>query len=280
MKPIKIKYNTPKCDDDILDTHLQRADLCLNSIRNRRPFNEKELDTIKDFFRTPLTCTSGSIEGCTFTMGETKTLLEYGITIHGKSLKETLEVYGLAEAFDYIISLANNDGVSVKDICDLHHIIYSKSEHETAGKYKTEQNFISGSNFSTIPPEKVEEEMSNLQHWIDENKGKCHPILYAAELHRKLVYIHPFSDGNGRTARLAMNLVLLQNGFLPCSISPALRLDYINSLEAGRNGCPEDFYRFIAEMVTETEKDYMRALNIALPKLPPVPDSLKESYPR
>ena len=110
MKNICMDYSPISIEDEISKTHLQRADLCATSIKERRPFTEEELKTISDFFRTPITCTSGAIEGCTFTMGETKTLLEYGITIHGKTLKETLEVCGLAEAFDYMIELAKTQG--------------------------------------------------------------------------------------------------------------------------------------------------------------------------
>ena len=273
MKQIKIDYSPVTKLSEETQVHLQRADFCLQAIRERRPFSGKELKTISDFFRTSLTYASGAVEGCTFTMGETKTLLEYGITIHGKSLKETLEVCGLANAFDHIITLCKQPEVTINDICKLHELIYEKADEWNAGAYKTEQNFISGSDYTTIPPEKVETEMENLQLWMDANRDKLHPIIFAAEVHRKLMYIHPFADGNGRCARLVMNLILLQNGYLPCSISPAIRLEYINALEAGRGGYDTAFYNCIAEMVTETEKDYMRALDIPLPRLPLVPES-------
>lgn len=253
--------------------HIERAELCRNVICDNRPFSDKKLKVISDFFRTPITWSSNAIEGSTYTIGETQTLLEYGTTVHGKSLKETLEICGHADAFDFMLQLSKQRGIKCADICRLHSLIYEKTDKKMAGIYKIEQNFITGSGYTTVIPEKVPETMAQLELWLEENYDQLHPLVLAAELHRKLVYIHPFDDGNGRCARLCMNVILLQNGYLPCSISPALRLDYINALEAGRNGDINEFIKFIAEAETETEKDYMRALNIERPKLPsPVED--------
>lgn len=280
MQCIKIDYSNDVLLTDESKSHIDRAEICRNIICENRPFSEKQLKRISDFFRTPLTWSSSAIEGSTYTMGETQTLLEYGTTIHGKSLKETLEICGHADAFDYMIKMAGTKGLDAAAICHLHALIYGKVDTVAAGAYKTEQNFITGSAYTTVRPSEVLEEMKKLEKWISDNYDKLHPIVLATEVHRKLVYIHPFDDGNGRCARLCMNVILLQNGYLPCSISPALRLDYINSLEAGRNGDINEFIRFVAEAETETQKDYMRALDIPLPKLPaPVSEFEKRSSP-
>ena len=258
--------------------HIQRAELCQRSISSGRPFNEKKIMQISDFFRTTTTWSSCAVEGCTFSIGETKTLLEYGITIQGKSLKETLEVSDHANAFDYMMELVKNGAVLKEDdIKKLHELLYATADPKIAGKYKVEQNFISGSNYTTIPPKQIAEEMKKLERWIEDTTGKLHPIVQAAELHKKITYIHPFADGNGRCARLCMNVVLIQNGYLPCQISPAMRLDYINALESDRSNKTDYFIRFIAEAETETEKDFMRALDISMPKLPS-PDCEPEVY--
>ena len=268
METIRINYSNVLVLDRECSSHIKRASICRDVICNNRPFSDEQLQTISAFFRTPLTWSSSALEGSTYTMGETQTLLEYGTTVHGKSLKETLEICGHANAFDYMLQLSRKKGLDCTDICKLHFLIYDKSESETAGKYKEKQNFITGSNYTTVRPCDVPDEMRHLERWIADNYDEMHPVVLAAEVHRKLVYIHPFEDGNGRCSRLCMNVLLLQNGYLPCSISPALRLDYINSLEAGRGGHDNEFIRFVAEVETETQKDYMRALDIALPKLP------------
>ena len=273
MKTIKIDFSNDIILTKESSSHIERAELCRNVICDNRPFSDEILKKISDFFRTPLTWSSNAIEGSTYTMGETQTLLEYGTTIHGKSLKETLEICGHAEAFDYMLQLSRKKGITCADICKLHALIYEKVDKKLAGVYKEEQNFITGSSYTTVKPSEVSKLMELLEKWIEDNYDMLHPLVLATELHRKLVYIHPFDDGNGRCARLCMNVILLQNGYLPCSISPALRLDYINALEAGRSGNINEFLRFIAETETETEKDYMRALDIAMPKLPkPVED--------
>lgn len=268
MKKIEIDYSKDIVLNSETKSHIKRAEICRNAICGNRPFTDESLKKISDFFRTPLTWSSNALEGFTYTMGETKTLLEYGVTIHGKSLKETLEVCGHADAFDYMMKLSRKKGLSIEDICHIHHLIYDRSEAELAGVYKKEQNFISGSNYTTVSPKHVPDEMKKLENWIAENYDRIHPIVLAAETHRKLVYIHPFDNGNGRTARLCMNILLMQNGYLPCSVSPALRLDYINSLESGRAGKHNAFIRFVAEAETETQKDYMRALDMEFPQLP------------
>lgn len=273
MQTIKINFSNDIELTRESASHIERAELCRDVICDNRPFTDKKLKSISDFFRTPITWSSNAIEGSTYTMGETQTLLEYGTTIHGKSLKETLEICGHAEAFDFMMQLSKQKGIKSSDICHMHALIYEKADKQMAGTYKKEQNFITGSNYTTIKPADVPKVMEQLEKWIEHNYDTLHPLVLAAEAHRKLVYIHPFDDGNGRCARLCMNVLLLQNGYLPCSISPALRLDYINSLEAGRSGNINEFIRFIAETETETEKDYMRALDIRMPKLPaPVED--------
>lgn len=268
MKTINIDYSSHIVINDETRSHLTRADMCKETICNNRPFTDHQLKRISDFFRTSLTWSSNALEGFTYTIGETQTLLEYGVTIQGKSLKETLEVCGHAEAFDYMMQLSKKKGLTTEDICHMHALIYEKVDEKAAGVFKTEQNFISGSSYTTVSPKRVDEEMQELEKWIADNYDELHPIVLAAEVHRKMVYIHPFDDGNGRCARLCMNVLLIQNGYLPCAISPSLRLDYINSLEAGRGGAANEFLRFIAEAETETEKDYMRALDIEIPKMP------------
>lgn len=237
------------------------------AIRKKRPFEGAALKQVKDFYRIDLVWSSEALEGNTLTISETKVLLEDGITVSGKPLKDALRTYGHGQAYDYMYDLMNEKTLTIENIKQIHRLLMEKERIEIAGRYKTMENFISGSSYTTISCNNLEKEMNRLSIWMEENENKMNPVEYAAELHRKLVYIHPFEDGNGRTARLAMNTKLIQNGYLPCVIAPVHRLDYYNALEAGRRGEREPFINLIAEIEFETQKDFMRYMHMEIPEL-------------
>lgn len=264
MKKIALDYRDYQLNDKSVN-QLQKADLCNQEIQKHRPFEGELLKQIRDFYKIDTTWSSSALEGNSYTISETKIMLEDGITVGGKPLKHALEICGHGEAYDYMFSLIRNDGLSIDDICKIHQLLMQKEVGVAAGRYKTDENLITGSDYTTISVKEVPHEMDRLGEWMRENQGKMHPVQFAAEVHRALVYIHPFSDGNGRTARLAMNAILIQHGYLPCVISPVIRLDYINALEAGRNGNKNEFVRFIAEAETETEKDFIRGMHMEMP---------------
>lgn len=264
MKQVKINYKPYNLSPESI-LNIKRADLCHTEIISRRPFTGKTLQMIKDFYRIDTTWSSSALEGNSLTISETKLLIEEGITANGKPFKDALEIYGHSEAYDYMFTLIGNKMLSIDDICHFHQLLMYRETGETAGQYKTDENIITGSNYTTIAAIHVPDEMKKLENWMCTNRTKMHPIQFAAEVHRKLVYIHPFPDGNGRTARLAMNCILIQNGYLPCVISPAIKLDYINSLEAGRGGDYNAFLSFIAEAETETQKDFIRSMHMQMP---------------
>lgn len=260
-KKIKIDLTPIKLS---LDTRLmlERVDNKIKVIQQQRPFEGRMLNQVKEFFKIETVWSSEAMEGNSLTLSETKVLLEDGITVSGKPLKDVLRTTGHADAYDFMFSLLNNDNLTIEDIIEMHRLLMQKDDSEIAGKYKEQENFISGSGYTTIPKKEVEYEMERLRKWMEDGKNNLHPLIYATELHRVLVYIHPFQDGNGRTARLAMNTVLIQNGYLPCPISPVVRLEYYESLESGRNGNRDRFAYLIAEIEHETEKDFGRYLDI------------------
>lgn len=262
IKQVVINYSQEIFLSEELNILIQEIDRKKNVIQKIRPFEEPYAKQVKDFYKIDNVWSSEAIEGNSLTIGETKVLLEDGITVSGKPLKDILRTCGHGEAYDYMFSLLRNKRVTLDDIKHLHRLLLQKEDYLNAGVYKSEENFISGSQYTTIPSNDVEEEMKRLEEWMHACEEELHPIVYAAELHRKLVYIHPFADGNGRTARLVMNAKLIQNGYLPCPIAPVIRLDYINSLEAGRAGKLEEFIRVIAEAEHETIKDFARYMNI------------------
>ncbi len=253
-----------------LEIQLAKADMCYREIAKYRPFKGEMLKEVQDFYRISTTWSSNALEGNTLTIGETKVLLEDGITVGGKPLKDTLEACGHAEAYDYMFTLLKSDGITLDDIKELHRLFYQKIDDKNAGVYRKIPVRITGSDLILPPPKELPHKMDELEVWMRENEHRLKPVVYAAELHRRFVEIHPFKDGNGRTARLLMNTVLIQNGYLPCLITPPMRLDYIQTLEAShdtaeRKGNPDRFIAFVAEAETETEKDFIRSMGLEMP---------------
>lgn len=245
----------------------QKADYYKSLIDMNRPFASEQLKELDNYFRVGFTYSSNSIEGNTLTITETKILLEDGITVGGKPIKDYYEAAGHAQAYDYMLSVARTEQLDITEdiIKKLHHLFYHKLDQEEAGQYRKVQVYISGTDY--LPP-KAEEVPHLMEHFINEiqsSKRFMHPIEFAAICHKRLVDIHPFKDGNGRTARLLMNLILVNEGYGITSIPPVLRNEYINALilsQRENNPNIDIFIEFIAECVIETERDYCRLLRL------------------
>lgn len=238
---------------------LIEVDKLQEEINSFRPLPASTLRQLKEYYRVGLTYTSNAIEGNSLTETETKVVLEDGITIGGKPIKDYYEALGHSEAYDHIYKLAKDKGITESDIKKLHKLFYYRIYEAKAGKYRKEKVFISGSRYSLPGPEKVSELMERFVNRIKDIENKNHPVEYSAIAHQELVFIHPFIDGNGRVARLLMNLILLQKGYCIAIIPPILRRDYINALEKAHTD-DKDFREFIARAVRETQKDYLRLL--------------------
>lgn len=245
----------------------QKADKYKSKIDSARPLGVKSIKELDEYFKIKLTYSSNALEGNTLSLSETKVLLEDGITIGGKTMKELLEAIGHSKAYDYMLKTARQTGMKITEdiILKLHSLFYNGIDPDNAGEYRMQQVYINGTEY--IPPkaENVGLAMKSFICESNELRGKVHPIEYAALLHKRLVDIHPFIDGNGRTARLVMNLVLFNSGYGIVCIPPVLRLKYIESLNLSRMRKNEDYFiKFIAERVIETEKDYCRLLGISM----------------
>lgn len=145
----------------------------------------------------------------------------------------------------------------------LHRLFYQKVDDHQAGQYRSVQVYISGTEYFPPAPDEVPQLMKHLTDQIRSSRGTLYPIELAAMAHKRLVDIHPFIDGNGRTARLLMNLILVNAGYGVVSIPPILRNDYINVLSASRRlNDMEPFFKLIAECVIETERDYCRLIKL------------------
>lgn len=238
---------------------LKEIDKLQEEINSYRPLSAGILKQLKEYYRVGLTYTSNALEGNSLTETETKVVLEDGITIGGKPIKDYYEALGHSEAYDYIYKLAKDKGFTENDIKKLHKFFYHRIDETRAGKYRKEKVFISGSKYALPGPEKVPELMSGFMNRVDDLDKKNHPAEYSALVHKEIAFMHPFIDGNGRVVRLLMNLILLQKGYCIAIIPPVLRRDYIQALEKAHTD-DKDFRGFIAGAVRETQKDCLRLL--------------------
>ena len=224
-----------------------------------RPFSDGNLqEQIRAFSRLEVTCSSNAIEGSSCTLSETKVLLEDGLTAGGKPLAHALAAEGHARAWDYMFSLLHADAVSEENLLFMHGLLQGLEIHAVPICYRKAPVFVTGSRH--VPPDfrLVPGAMKRLVEGQGRLFAKCHPVA-AAKFHKELAFIHPFADGNGRIARLAMNCLLVQRGFLPVSIPPVLRQIYIESLERAHVS-DADFIALVARAEYETQKDFLRML--------------------
>ena len=227
-----------------------------------RPLNKFQLNKIKEQFNIEYVYNSTSIEGNTLSLNETKLILEEGITIGGKSMREHLDVINQKKAIEWINEFAKKKSkeISEADIIALHRITLKGISDYWAGRYKTSQNRILGSRLKTTPPYKVHAEMQNLIYIMNSNPQHYNIIELVAVIHHELVKIHPFVDGNGRTARLLTNLILIKEGYPPIIIKNKDRKKYFDTLEKAHFGNIKVFINFIAQAVDSSLMLYLSAL--------------------
>lgn len=235
----------------------QEIDLLQKEINSLRPLKEEYLKQIREYYKIGLTYSSNALEGNTLTESETKIVIEEGITVHGKPLRDHFEAIGHAESYDFLYTLIENRSISEKDVLQLHRLLYFRIDEKNAGVYRKTPAVITGSKYPLPKPEALKGLMGSFLERVRVLRQERHPIETAALLHKEFVFIHPFIDGNGRTARLLTNLVLLQEGYTVFIIPPVTRAEYIESLEKAHRD-DRDFISFIARMVRETQKDYLR----------------------
>ena len=224
-----------------------------------RPLPPETLKSLREYYRVGLTYTSNALEGNSLTESETKVVIEDGLTIEGKPLRDHYEAVGHAKAYDYVYQITEKEGLTEENILNLHRLFYQQIDAEKAGHYRNVKVYISGSRYAVAAVSKSPTEMQKLVKWYNANEKNLHPIELAATLHQRFVFIHPFVDGNGRVARLLMNLAFLRNSFTIAIIPAILRHEYIYSLETAHTR-PEVFTDFIADRVIATQLDLLRLM--------------------
>ena len=164
-----------------------------------RPLSNETLQSLREYYRVGLTYTSNALEGNSLTESETKIVIEDGLTIEGKPLRDVYEAVGHAKAYDYLYELSHDAPLTEDTIRTLHKLFYQQVDAEKAGQYRKVPVFISGSQYPVAPVTEISKRMQQLVQWYTNHEGKLHPVLLAAELHKRFVYIHPFIDGSSST---------------------------------------------------------------------------------
>jgi len=240
---------------DILD-QVQHKKEQLNKFR---PLSNAQVKNLKNVYDIQLTFNSNAIEGSTLTYSETKLILNEGITIGGKSINEHLETINHQEAISFIESMAkiNTNEITLVDIKNIHQLVLKGIDNKNAGAYRKQNVGVvksDGDIHNFAEPLKLEEKMEEFIEWLHAQTIN-EPILLAALVHLKFVSIHPFIDGNGRTARLLMNLILLQNGYPQAIIKVSNRAQYIQAIEKYQQSTQNeynDFYDVILDSVNDS----------------------------
>jgi Fic family protein len=243
-----------------METKYKIAEINNRKLLAMRPLAPETLKSLRNYYRLGLTFSSNALEGNSLTESETKVVIEDGLTIEGKPLRDVYEAVGHARAYDYLFQLATNKTLEEQDVLELHRLFYQQIDPEHAGKFRQVAVFISGSKYPVTPPQKVASEMKKFVNWFNKQETKLHPVEFAALTHKKFVFIHPFIDGNGRLSRLLMNLALLRNEYSIALIPAVLRHEYIASLEMAHVD-DVSFKEFIADRVIATQMDLLRLLN-------------------
>lgn len=208
---------------------------------------------------------SNRIEGNTLTLRETDLVINEGLTVSGKSMREHLEAINHVEAIGYIKQLVErNFSINERELLSVHNLILRGILPEDAGRYRKVQVMIKGSSHMPPQPYLVAKQMEDYFIWMDQQKNKLHPVVLAAELHERLVTIHPFIDGNGRTSRLVMNFILLQHGYVIANIKGdyETRMKYYQTLETAQTkNNKEDFILFVAQIEKECLERYLSIIS-------------------
>ncbi len=258
-----------------------------------RPFPPAAVARLREHFLVAWTHHSTAIEGNTLSLQETRAVLLDGVTVGGKTLREHLEVVNHRDAVEWLEALVAGprEPVGERHVLELHRLVLKGIWPEEAGRYRRTAVRIAGSRHVPPAAHRVPDLMRKFGAWLEavtapdvadqaearrgvtlatsssaEIEGAAHPVLVAAEAHLRLVTIHPFVDGNGRTARLLMNLILMREGYPPAVIEVGERPRYYDALElAAVEGKPEPFHTLVAEAA---RRSLALALEVLIPSDP------------
>jgi Fic family protein len=203
---------------------------------------------------------SNAIEGSTLTLQETRLILETGLTIGGKSLREHFEVINHREAIAYIEDLVNQEAeITPHHVCQIHKLVLTQIDDENAGQYRKTPVRIAGADYTPPDAWEIPRLMIEWGNALVQDQREQHVVVSAALAHHRLAAIHPFVDGNGRTARLVMNLILMRDGYPPTVIQRIHRQQYYRVLAQADAGQFEPLVNFIGRAVEQSLTLYVEA---------------------
>lgn len=240
---------------------LNKADQLHEKWQSKKPLDGLQVQKMQEFFHTAYTYESNRIEGNTLTLSETHLVINDGITIGGKSMREHLELINHKEAIDLVLDFVENKvHFNAFYLKQIHQLVLKGIDKRNAGVYRSVPVRISGS--AHLPPEpfRIDKLMEDYFLFYEMQKKALHPIILAAEMHERLVSIHPFIDGNGRTSRLVMNLILLQHGYTLVNLKgdPDQKANYFKALEAVQvNHENKHFHKLIAESAIASLQEHV-----------------------
>lgn len=244
-----------------LQTTFERLYHKKQHLQSSRPLPTIALNKIRESLSIEWTYNSNSIEGNTMSLRETQMVLQEGITVKGKSLREHFETHNHDKAIDYLYSIINEEyTLRSIDILSLHGLVLRSIEEDFAGRIRNGGVRITGANFTPPNANKVPDLLDELIDFINTNPLNLNAIELATIFHHKLVWIHPFFDGNGRTVRLSMNLLLMRCGFPPAIILKNDRKKYYEALNQANNGNYQKLTLLMCQSLERTLNIYINAL--------------------
>jgi Fic family protein len=236
-----------------------------------RPLPIATINRLNQQLTVEWTYNTNAIEGSTLTLRETQLILETGLTIGGKSLREHLEVVNHREAIVYVDGLVSNpEPITTFHVRQIHRLVLARIDDENAGQYRQAPVRIAGSSHQPPAAWDIPGRMAAWETWLNDPALDLHPIEYAALAHHRLVYIHPFLDGNGRTARLVLNLLLLRAGYPPTVILRVNRRQYYQVLAQADSGRETLLVNFVGRAAERSLTLYLEACT---PRTEPPPQA-------
>ncbi|GGE39153.1 Fic family protein [Psychroflexus planctonicus] len=256
----KEKFKVIELDQQVTKL-LNEADQLHKKWQSKKPLDGLQVQKMQEFFHTAYTYESNRIEGNTLTLSETHLVINDGITIGGKSMREHLELINHKEAIDLVQDFVKNKiHFNAFYLKQIHQLVLKGVDKKNAGVYRSVPVRISGSAHFPPEPYKIDKLMEDYFLFYEMQKKVLHPIVLAAEMHERLVSIHPFIDGNGRTSRLVMNLILLQHGYTLVNLKgdPDQKENYFKALEAVQvNHENKHFHKLIAECAISSLQEHV-----------------------
>lgn len=225
-----------------------------------RPLPRGALERLSKQFAIELAYNSNAIEGNSLTLSETRMVIEDGITVRGKPLREHFEAINHQKAFELLETFVKEKRQVTEDtVRRIHHAILLGIDDEYAGRYRNVNVRIVGAVKSPPRFEKVPQKMREYVDYVSQNPERLNDVELTAAAHYRLVEIHPFSDGNGRTARLLMNLLLMRHGYPVTMVLKVDRRAYYDRLKKADQGNIKPFTDFIGRSVERSLDMYLDA---------------------